>query len=115
VVRSRVVSSVFYGYPAEVVADWCGVSVETARRWKNGQRKPSPSSLKLFALYRDRKVLGKEWSGWIVKQGVIVDPESNETTQGQLRAYFQVYQLAHVLARGDSTEATQLALLLSAG
>jgi len=98
---AKVVSSVFFGYSAELIADWCGVSVRTALRWKHGQSRPPPPALKLFELHRDRRILGPEWDRWLVNSAVLVDPEGNATTQGQLRAYFQVYQLCHELMRGN--------------
>lgn len=111
--RSRVISSVFYGIPAELIADWCGVSLETARRWKTGQTQPSASALKLFVLYRDRKVLNKEWDGWLINRETLVDPEGNATTQGQLRAYAHVYALCQELARGndEAQKILELAML----
>lgn len=98
---ANVVSSVFYGISAELIAEWCAVSVETARRWKAGESHPSPTALKLFALYRERLVLGQEWHGWLINKGTIVDPEGNATTQAQLRAYFLIYQFCSELARRD--------------
>lgn len=99
--RSNIVFGPFYGYPAELIADWCGVSVRTAARWKSGISQPSPSAIKLFELHRDRRVLGKEWEGWLVNQATLVDPEGNSTTQGQLRAYAHVYALCRELSRND--------------
>ena len=49
--------SIFYGYPDQLIARWCGVSVATARLYKSGARKPSRQALRLFALYRDGRVL----------------------------------------------------------
>ena len=54
-------ASPFYGYPAEVIAEWCGVSIGTAEHYKAGRRKPPTPVLRLFRLYRDGKVLGKTW------------------------------------------------------
>lgn len=65
----------FYGYPAELIAEWCGVSVGTAEHYKAGRRKPSTPVLRLFRLYRDRKVLGDEWSEYRVIDGRIFGPD----------------------------------------
>lgn len=114
---SQVVSGVFYGYGADKVAAVCGVSLETASRWKSGKATPSRASLRLFNLYRSRKVLlSPAWDGWLVNGDVLVDPEGNATSQGQLRAYYLVYQLAAELAR-DRPEARRRFddILLSAG
>lgn len=93
--------SVFYGYPAEVVARWCGVSVSTAAAWKANKRKPSRQALRIFTLHRDGRVLGDAWAGWEVQEGVIRDPEGNCTTEAQLRNYALIVQLARELARHD--------------
>ena len=69
--------------------------------------------MKLFMLHRDRKVLGNEWHGWEIKRGVLVNPEGSETTQGQLRAYYLVYQLCHELARTDRESTTRLRRILA--
>lgn len=99
--ETGVVTSVFYGYSAKVIAEWCGVSIETAKHWKRGGRHPSLSAAKLFALYRNGKVLGAEWNEWQIKDGLLVDPEGNQTTQGQLRAYYLIYQLCNELSHLD--------------
>jgi len=53
-------ASPFYDYPAKVIADWCGISAGSAEHFKAGRRKPPTPVLRLFRLYRDEKVLGKE-------------------------------------------------------
>jgi hypothetical protein len=92
--------SIFYGYPPELIAQWCGVSVATARRWKRAGG-ASRTALRLFALYRDGKVLDGHWPGWTAHNGVLTDPEGNSTSQTQLRAYWLVMQLAADLASRD--------------
>lgn len=92
--------SIFYGYPPELIAQWCGVSVATARRWKNGGAVPRPA-LRLFALHRDGKVLDEHWVGWRAHGDTLTDPEGNTTTQSQLRAYALIMQYAADLARRD--------------
>lgn len=100
--RERVRSSPFFGYSAKQIADWCAVDLETAMRWKREEAKPSPAELRLFELHRNRRILGDEWpAGWVVKRDVLVDPENNETTQGNLRAYALVYQHYRELMRGN--------------
>jgi hypothetical protein len=92
--------SIFYGYSAELIAQWCGVSVATARRWKRGGGVPRPA-LRLFALYRDGKVLDEYWTNWTTRKGVLTDPDGTSTTKGQLAAYWVVMQFAADLARHD--------------
>jgi hypothetical protein len=83
-------SSPFYGYPADLIASWCGVSEAVAADWKEGVRRPSKQARLLFDLYRERRVLGAGWEAWAVNRQCLVDPEGNSTTQQQLRAYAQI-------------------------
>ncbi len=96
--RAETRLSIFYGYPAALIARWCGVSVKTARDWKAGRRKPSRQALRLFALYRDGRVFEEAWRGWRVTETGIVDPDGNATTLPQLRGYYLLLQYAGELA-----------------
>lgn len=100
--RKRPTPLLFYGYPVELIADWCAVSRHTAYLYKIGARKPSRQALRLFVLNRDGRVLDDTWKGWAVHRSKLVDPDGNETTQGQLRAYWLILQLARELANNDS-------------
>lgn len=94
--------SIFYGYPEQLIARWCGVSVSTARLYKSGVRKPSRQALRLFTLHRDGRVLGDEWKGFAVREGNLVDPQGQEFTAGQLNSHWLIVQLARELASNDS-------------
>lgn len=59
-------ASPFYGYPTEIIAEVCAISVGSAEHFKAGRRKPPTPVLRLFRLYRDGKILGPEWSGYRV-------------------------------------------------
>ena len=72
--RSSKLSS-FYGYPAKLIANWCGVSVGTAEHYKGGRRKPPTPVLRLFRLFRDEKVLGRDWEGYRVIGDKIFSPD----------------------------------------
>lgn len=110
---ASVVFGEFYSFPAELIAEWCAVSVETARKWKNGDQQPSRSALKLFRLHAARRVLAAPaWDGWSVRDDRILDPEGNETTQGQLRAYYLVYQHCRELAKRDCDATAELERLM---
>jgi hypothetical protein len=94
---------VFYSYPVELVADWCAVSLATAASWKCGVAKPSRQALRLFELHRDERVLSaREWQEWRVRGALLVDPDGNATTQGQLRAYAIAIRLFLDMARSGS-------------
>jgi hypothetical protein len=92
------VFTIFHGYPAELIAEWCGISVASARLYKVSKRKPSKAVAKLFLLHRDRRVLGPQWQDWIVKPDSIVDPDGNETSRSLLHNYFWIVQFARRLA-----------------
>lgn len=96
--RSRPTPAVFYGYPAELIAQWCHVSLSSAYLYKLGHRRPSRQVLRLFVLHRDRRVLSDEWKGWLVKPDVLVDPEGNETSRDLLRNYSLILQFSRALA-----------------
>jgi hypothetical protein len=93
------VSRLFDGYPAELIAEWCAVSVKTAELYKAGSRKPSRQALRLFALFRDGRVLAGAWRDCCVRGDRLIDPEDQGLTLGQLRAYWIVMQLAAEYAR----------------
>lgn len=97
--------NVFYSYNVEVIARWCAVSKATAKRYKNGTRKPSPQAIKLFHLHASRKVLGEHWQGWLINGDTLVNPEGRAFTQPQLRAYCFIWQLASMYA-GSEVAAT---------
>ncbi len=105
--------SVFYGYPDHLIAQWCGVSLRTAAGYKAGKVRPSKAVMRLFLLHRENRVLGPEWKSWRIKPDGLVDPDGNETTQAQLRAYFFIVQFARGLAadRGEAVRAEFYRLL----
>jgi hypothetical protein len=106
----------FYGYPAQVIAEACAVKLSTAHAYKSGRLKPGASVVKLWLLYRERLVLTAPWKGWIIKPDAIVDPEGNETSRNLLRGYAQILAWAHDLARrtGDEREIERFYELLKA-
>jgi hypothetical protein len=104
--------SIFYAFPAKLIAAWCGVSPATAALWKQNKRKPSLQALRLFTLHRDELLLGEAWRGWKVRGGALVDPDGNATTQRQLRAYWLIVQYAAELSRRDPLEYERFHALL---
>ncbi len=91
----------FYGYPAEIISAWCGVSVRTAQAYKNGSKRPSPSVLKLFRLHKENRVLTDfgSWDGWTLNEKGIFDPDGNCTSPAQLQSYWLIMQYAAEVAR----------------
>ncbi len=76
--------SPFYGYPAELIAEWCGVSVGTAEHYKAGRRKPPTPVLRLFRLYRDGKVLGKSWEQYKVVDEKLFCPDGRFVAEAHI-------------------------------
>lgn len=67
-----------YGYPAELIAEWCGVSIGTAEHCKAGRRKAPTPVLRLWRIrriHRDRRVLSHgAWDGFRVITNQILAP-----------------------------------------
>jgi hypothetical protein len=55
------ISEVFLGYPPELVAEICAVSVGTARQYKRGTRSPSPPAMRLWELYISGRIMPDSW------------------------------------------------------
>jgi hypothetical protein len=91
--------TIFYGYPAELVAEWCCVSLRAARDLKTGKRKPTKQVAKLFLLHKAERVLTGKWRDWVVRGDTIVDPDGKATTHAQLQGYWLIMQFAAELAR----------------
>jgi hypothetical protein len=91
--------SPFYGYAPGLIAQWCCVSVRTARAYKNGSKRPSRSVLKLFRLHKEMRVLTGAWDGWSVDDRGVVDPDGNCTSAAQLGGYWLIMQYAAEVAR----------------
>lgn len=109
---AKIVSFRFYGYPAEVIARWCLVPLQKARRLKSGQDEPNRWLARLFELHAQEQLLTPEWCGWKIRGGTIVDPQGNVTTENQLRCYALVYQWAADIARRDDALRAQYDNLL---
>ncbi len=93
-------ASPFYGYPAELIAEVCGVSVGTAEHWKASRRKPSTPALRLFRLYRDQKVLSDEhWEGFRVVDDKMIPPHGRPLGPSDFYLWGLIWQ---ALAEADS-------------
>lgn len=68
----------FYGYPAKLIADWCGVDIKTAERWKRGTQRPKRGHIRLFTMMRDRRILPEGWL-YDAKRGELVYLAGNES------------------------------------
>ena len=88
------IGTIFYGYPAKIIAEWCGVSIKSADHYKKGTRFPSKPVARLFLLHRDAKILGSDWDGWKVRGEILYSPEGIPWTQNQLRGFNWILELA---------------------
>lgn len=117
--RAQKPLSMFYGYPAELIARWCGVTVATASAWKAGTAKPSRPALRLFTLYREERVLGPEWRGLKVHGSRLIDPTGKSLSVSQIEHYENLLQFMAELARQNPADRVRyeqfLDLLLGAG
>lgn len=106
--RKRSPFGPFYGVPAEVIAELCGIPLRVAVAYKDGTSLPPSPVLRLVQLYVERRILGPEFAGWSVCGAELVDPEGHRTTQAQLRGYSFVWQFARELARSDPSAVQEL-------
>ena len=90
--------NMFYGYPADLIAEWCCVAISTAFAYKSGRLKLSKPAAELFRLRRDRLVLTREWRGWLVTPNAIIDPDGHETPRGLLHNHSLMLQCYRELA-----------------
>lgn len=90
--KSETRSNPFYGCSAEVIGEWCGVSVGTADHWKAGGRRHSRSALRLFRLYRDGKVLDQVWEDYRIVDGELRSSHGRLVTPSHLALYALVWQ-----------------------
>ena len=114
--RKRPTPALFYGYSAELIAEWCVVKLSTAYAYKSGRLKPGASVVKLLRLHAGRQVLTAEWQGWIVKPDCVVTPEGFEIRRTELRGLREMFAWAHSLAQrsGDPRDLERYWELLSA-
>lgn len=91
--------SIFYGYPPDLIAHWCRVSLSTARDWKTGRRSPSRPGTYLFTLHAHRRILSGAWAHWRVWDGKIWSPDGVGFEPGELESLPLVYQRLSSLAR----------------
>ena len=98
------VLNMFYGYPAELIAQWCCISVQTADRYKRNILKPSKQSVALFRFHADKRIIPGDWVGWKFHDGKLFNPEDVPLTKAQLEAYQLVYQLASSRAPDEVAE-----------
>ena len=69
-----------FGYDAHHLADFLQVSPATLKRWKSGTSSPPHSAMLAlqFKLKGDLSIVGgKDWSGFFVRNGLLITPFEN--------------------------------------
>jgi len=82
----------------ETIAAVCGVSLETARRWRRLGRCPEPAR-RLLAVANDLGAISEAWAGWRIADGLIYSPEGLTATPGEVAALWYYRQLAAEVCR----------------
>lgn len=79
--------SPLYGVPVEVIADACGVHLDTARRWKRQGTAPE-AALRLIRLLHDNDLgaISGDWTGWHLRRGELVSPAGDRFAPGTVLA-----------------------------
>jgi hypothetical protein len=96
---NRRVHSIFYGYPPELIAQWCAVSPGTAARWKAGTTKPTRQALKLFGLFANELVLTPDFRRFRIRKNALVDPQGQKLSVSQLEQYQVLLQFTAEVAQ----------------
>jgi len=91
----------------ETIAAVCGVSLETARRWRRLGRCPEPAR-RLLAVANDLGMISPTWTGWTIRGDVIISPEGLEATPGEVAAIWYYRQLAAEVCRSRRTDNVRL-------
>ena len=84
------------GFSAEIIAEWTGVHLSTARRYKRGEM-PSFAALKIINLHATGNlvVVHPKWNNWRIRDdGVLIAPHGQEFTPGDVLASQFWQQLA---------------------
>lgn len=91
-----------YSFPADLIATWCEVDIQTVRHWKAGTREPGAAAFKLFALHVEGRVLPADWEGFSFRDGKMWDPYGKPFTRAQLRLYGIAWQIFREWTRDDA-------------
>jgi hypothetical protein len=73
-----------YSLPAETIAERCGVTVATAKRWKLGQS-PIPYTA-VVLLSGHLGAISQEWQGWHLLGDALIAPDGERVSQADLVA-----------------------------
>ncbi len=83
------ITAAFYGLSDRRIAEVCGVTLRTARRYMAGTLKPSLQVLRLVT------VLEGPWKRFQVRGDKLIDPQGYEFTPAVLEGHMMLLQWAH--------------------
>lgn len=94
-----------YGLRAQEIAKRCQVSIRTARRWKDGTRRPPLAALMI--LTADLGCFDPAWKGWRIRDGQLISSEGWAVSPGDvlalplMRAQIISYQRDQRIAKAE--------------
>ena len=93
--RSKDSHPALYGIKTDKIVQWTRVHESTARRWKRGEDPPY-SAVRLVEIQSTGNlgIIDDEWDGWCLKDGVLVAPNGEQFTSGDIMATTFWQQLA---------------------
>ena len=98
--------SVLYGINAKQIAAWVHVTERTVRRWKRGEDPPYAATQLVELLSTGNMgIVDKDWTGWALKDGLLVAPNGDRFSPGEVmsmtywRALARSYQIEQRLPR----------------
>lgn len=73
-----------YSLPAETIAERCGVTVATAKRWKLGQSQIPYTAVVLLSGHLG--AISQEWQGWRLLGDALISPDGERVSRADLVA-----------------------------
>ena len=85
-----------YGIQAEWISEVCQVHITTARRWKRGEDPPYAATQLVELLSTGNMgIVDPDWTGWALKQGLLIAPNGDRFSPGEVMAMTYWRALAH--------------------
>ena len=85
-----------YGIQAETIAGIAQVHITTARRWKRGEDPPYAATQLVELLSTGNMgIVDRDWTGWALKDGLLVAPNGDRFSPGEVMSMTYWRALAH--------------------
>lgn len=102
-----------YGLPVSLLVAACGVSPDTARRWKRlGRIPPLADRLIELAIAGELGTLAPAWSGFILRPDALWTPYGFAVRPGEISSlayrFAQLAELQHALAHPEQWDLLEL-------